>query len=91
MLGNLAYGAFQTAIMTYTKGLAREVAALEIRVNGIAQGLGDTGILAWLTILNMNREAFLKLFQTIRTITPLEDVENLVAYLDSDFFSQIVG
>jgi NAD(P)-dependent dehydrogenase (short-subunit alcohol dehydrogenase family) len=33
---NLAYRAFQAAIMTYTKGLAREVTALEIRVNGIA-------------------------------------------------------
>ena len=41
----VAYGASKAAIMTFTKGLAKEVVSSGIQVNSVTPGLGDTNFL----------------------------------------------
>ena len=87
---NLAYGASKAAIMTFTKGLAKEVISYGIYVNAIAPGLADTHFLSTAGFPEGEIERALSAIPTGKTTTP-EDVGNMVAYLASDLANQIVG
>jgi 3-oxoacyl-[acyl-carrier protein] reductase len=82
------YGAAKAAIEAFTHALALEVAGSGIIVNGIAPGLGETG----LTARNVREfmEANRQRSALKRFCTP-QDVAPAVAFLASDVCSYMVG
>ena len=86
--GAVAYGASKGAVMTMTRGLAKELGP-KIRVNSVCPGMIDTDFHNIFTKPEVRRH--------VASITPLkregtsEDVANLVAYLASDEAAFITG
>ncbi len=86
--GAVAYGASKGAVMTMTRGLAKELGP-EIRVNSVCPGMIDTDFHNIFTKPEVRSH--------VASITPLkregtsEDVANLVAYLASDEAAFITG
>lgn len=86
--GAVAYGASKGALMTMTRGLAKELGP-DIRVNSVCPGMIDTGF----------HDTFSKpeVRAHVASITPLkregtsEDVANLVTYLATDEAAFITG
>ena len=86
--GAVAYGAAKGAVMTMTRGLAKELGP-RIRVNSVCPGMIDTGF----------HDTFTKpeVREKVAAATPLrregtsEDVANLVAYLASDEAAFVTG
>ena len=82
------YGAAKAGEMSFTKGLATEVAALGINVNCVAPGVGLTNF-----VRNAPPGALDGLIEKTplkRTTTP-EDIAAAVAFFASDISSDIVG
>ncbi len=88
--GHVNYAASKGGVMLMMKSLAQEVAALNIRVNGIAPGAIRTSINedAWET--PEARDALLKLIPQNR-IGDVEDVGNVAVFLASDAADYIHG
>jgi NAD(P)-dependent dehydrogenase (short-subunit alcohol dehydrogenase family) len=84
------YGASKGAVMTFTRGLAKEVVSSGINVNSIAPGIGDTNFLSTGGFPEGELEHAKAYIPTGRPTSP-EDVGNMVAYLASDISSNIVG
>jgi NAD(P)-dependent dehydrogenase (short-subunit alcohol dehydrogenase family) len=82
------YGAAKAGVEAFTHSLALEVASSGIIVNGVAPGLGDTG----LTVRNAREfmEANRQRSALKRLCTP-QDVAPAVAFLASDVCSYMVG
>ena len=86
--GSLAYAASKGAVMTMTRGLAKELGP-EIRVNSVCPGMIDTDF--------HNIFSKPEVRTHVANITPLkregrsEDVANLVGYLASDEAAFITG
>ena len=86
--GSLAYAASKGAVMTMTRGLAKELGP-EIRVNSVCPGMIDTDF--------HNTFSKPEVRAHVANITPLkregssEDVANLVTYLASDEAAFITG
>ena len=86
--GAIAYGAAKGAMMTMTRGLAKELGP-NIRVNSVCPGMIDTDFHAVFTKPEVRAH--------VASITPLkregtsEDVANLVVYLASDHAAFITG
>ncbi|MEL7303898.1 MAG: SDR family NAD(P)-dependent oxidoreductase [Pseudomonadota bacterium] len=86
--GAVAYGASKGAMMTATRGLAKELGPA-IRVNAVCPGMIDTDFHNTFTKPEVRKH--------VASITPLrregtsEDVANLVAYLASDEAAFITG
>ncbi|MDE0303530.1 MAG: SDR family NAD(P)-dependent oxidoreductase [Albidovulum sp.] len=86
--GAVAYGAAKGAVMTMTRGLAKELGP-EIRVNSVCPGMIDTEFHKNFTAPEIRGH--------VANITPLkregatEDVANLVAFLSSDQAAFITG
>ena len=86
--GAMAYGASKGAVMTMTRGLAKELGP-DIRVNSICPGMIDTDFHNVFTKPEVRAH--------VANITPLkregtsEDVANLVAFLASDEAAFITG
>jgi 3-oxoacyl-[acyl-carrier protein] reductase len=82
------YGASKAGIEAWTHSLALEVAPLGIIVNGIAPGLGKTGLTANAPseFLGMNRER-----SALKRLCTPADVAPAVAFLASDLCSYMVG
>lgn len=86
--GAVAYGASKGAIMTMTRGLAKELGP-DIRVNSVCPGMIDTDF--------HNIFSKPEVRKHVASITPLkregasEDVANLVAYLATDEAAFITG
>ncbi len=86
--GAVAYGASKGAVMTMTRGLAKELGP-DIRVNSVCPGMIDTDFHNVFTKPEVRSH--------VANITPLkregtsEDVANLVAYLASDEAAFITG
>ncbi len=86
--GAIAYGAAKGAVMTMTRGLAKELGPA-IRVNAVCPGMIDTGFHKQFTKPEVRAH--------VASVTPLkregasEDVANLVAYLVSDGAAFITG
>jgi NAD(P)-dependent dehydrogenase (short-subunit alcohol dehydrogenase family) len=82
------YGAAKAGVEAFTQALAREVGKLGVIVNGIAPGLGETGLVA-----NAPREfldANARNSVLGRLCTP-EDVAPVAAFLASDVCSYMAG
>ncbi len=84
------YGASKAAIMTFTRGLAKEVVASGINVNAVAPGIGDTNFMVTGGFPPGEINKALSTVPTGKATTP-EDVGNLVAYLASDLAGNVVG
>lgn len=84
------YGATKGAILTFTRGLAKENVAYGINVNAVAPGIGDTNFLSTGGFPEGEINKVIPMIPTGRSTTP-EDVGNLVAFLASDVSSNIVG
>jgi NAD(P)-dependent dehydrogenase (short-subunit alcohol dehydrogenase family) len=84
------YGASKAAIISFTRGLSREVIGSGINVNAVAPGIGDTNFLRTGEFPEGELERAVATVPTKRSTTP-EDVGNMVAYLASDIARQIVG
>jgi NAD(P)-dependent dehydrogenase (short-subunit alcohol dehydrogenase family) len=84
------YGATKGAILTFTRGLAKENVAYGINVNAVAPGIGDTNFLSTGGFPEGEINKVIPMIPTGRSTTP-EDVGNLVAFLTSDVSSNIVG
>ncbi|MYH57110.1 MAG: SDR family oxidoreductase, partial [Boseongicola sp. SB0675_bin_26] len=86
--GAIAYGAAKGAMMTMTRGMAKELGP-DIRVNSVCPGMIDTDFHNVFTKPEVRAH--------VASITPLkregapEDVANLVAYLASDQAAFITG
>lgn len=86
--GAVAYGAAKGAVMTMTRGLAKELGS-DIRVNSICPGMIDTDFHNVFTKPEVRSH--------VANVTPLkregapEDVANLVAYLASEEAAFITG
>lgn len=87
--GATAYGASKGALMTWTRGLAKEIGPDGIRVNGLAPGMIDTTFHDTFTpdAARRNVEASVPL----RRQGTSEDCANLVLFLASDASSYITG
>jgi NAD(P)-dependent dehydrogenase (short-subunit alcohol dehydrogenase family) len=84
------YGAAKAAVMTFTRGLAREVISSGINVNCVAPGFGETNFLATAGFPDSEKGKAMATIPTGRSTTP-EEIGNMVAYLSSDLAKQIVG
>jgi NAD(P)-dependent dehydrogenase (short-subunit alcohol dehydrogenase family) len=82
------YGAAKAGVEAFTHSLALEVAPLGIIVNGIAPGLGETGLN--IKTPEEHKEGFKRMSALHRFCTP-EDVAPAVAFLASDVCSYMVG
>ena len=86
--GSIAYGASKGAIMTMTRGLAKELGP-DIRVNSVCPGMIDTDFHNIFTKPEVRAH--------VANVTPLKregapvDVANLVAYLASDGAAFVTG
>ncbi len=82
------YGAAKAGVEAFTQALAREVGKMGVIVNGIAPGLGETGL-----VVNAPREfldANARSSTLGRLCTP-EDVAPVAAFLASDVCSYMAG
>lgn len=86
--GHLPYDSSKGAMVSFTIGLAREVAHLGIRVNGVAPGLVRTEMVAetW----EKRKETYLQRIPLKRISEP-EEVANVALFLASDAASYITG
>lgn len=82
------YGAAKAGVEAFTHSLALEVAPLGIIVNGVAPGLGETGLN--IKTPQEHKEGFKRMSALHRFCTP-EDVAPAVAFLASDVCSYMVG
>lgn len=87
--GALHYGASKGAIVTYTKGLAKELGPMGIRVNGVAPGLIATRFHVQFNTPEGRESAVAN--TPLRREGTAEDVANLVLFLASDKASFITG
>ncbi len=87
--GSVAYGTAKGALMSFTRGLAKELSPRRIRVNGVCPGMIDTAF----------HDTFTKdeVRQRVASMTPLgregkaEEVAALVAFLASSDASFVNG
>jgi NAD(P)-dependent dehydrogenase (short-subunit alcohol dehydrogenase family) len=88
-LGGGAYGVSKLALNSLTVGLAGELAADGIRVNGIAPGLVDSEA----AMVSMSEEAQQQVIagQVIKRLGRMDDLANMVLYLCSEEASFVTG
>ncbi|HSW58521.1 MAG TPA: SDR family NAD(P)-dependent oxidoreductase [Dehalococcoidales bacterium] len=82
------YGAAKAGVEAFTRSLALEVASSGIIVNGIAPGLGETGLVV------RNEPAFMEANRqrsALKRLCTPQDVAPVVAFLASDVCSYMVG
>jgi NAD(P)-dependent dehydrogenase (short-subunit alcohol dehydrogenase family) len=82
------YGAAKAGVEAFTHSLALEVAPLGIIVNGVAPGLGATGLNV--KTAEEQKEGYRRMSALHRFCSP-EDVAPAVAFLASDVCSYMVG
>lgn len=82
------YGAAKAGVEAFTQALAREVGRMGVVVNGIAPGLGETGLVANAPREFLDANARNSVFG--RLCTP-EDVAPVAAFLASDICSYMAG
>jgi 3-oxoacyl-[acyl-carrier protein] reductase len=86
--GHLPYDSSKGAMVSFTIGLAREVAKQGIRVNGVAPGLVRTEMVAetW----EKRKEGYLSRIPLYRIAEP-EEIANVAVFLASDAASYMTG
>ncbi len=86
--GHLPYDSSKGAVVSFTIGLARELAKEGIRVNGVAPGLVRTELMA--EALEKREEQYLSRIPLNRIAEPKE-IASVVVFLASDAASYITG
>jgi len=86
--GQTIYGSSKTAVIGFTRSLAKEVAPLQIRVNAVAPGFIDTDMTR-----NMDPKFYEKNVASIgmRRIGMPEDVAKVIVFLCSDLSGYVTG
>lgn len=86
--GHLPYDASKGALVSFTVGLAREVAEHGIQVNAVAPGMTRTEMVA--ATWEKNKDRYLARIPLKRIAEP-EEIANVVVFLASDAASYITG
>lgn len=86
-VGQLAYNASKAGVISMTKTMAKELAALHIRVNAVAPGPVRTKMRE----INVKEEERLNKLIPLKRIAEPEDVANTIAYLCSSIADYITG
>lgn len=86
--GQVNYAAAKAGVIGFTKSLAKEVAALNIRVNAVAPGFVDTDMTS--TFTEKTRERFLRMIPLQRFGT-VDEVAKTVLFLLGDESRYITG
>lgn len=86
--GQTAYATSKAALSGMTKAMAKELAVLGIRVNGVAPGMIDTDLVS-----HYNSEKRQKIIESIglKRIGQAKEVADLVSFLLSDHAAYITG
>ena len=87
--GESTYSATKSGLIGYTKALAKELGASNIRVNAVAPGMIDTKMNINLT--KREKQEFLEDHTALQTIGTPEDVANVVCFLAGDGARYITG
>lgn len=87
--GRTAYGGSKAALICATKVMAHELGSNNIRVNAIAPGMTDTGMLAG----NIAPEVIQKeiAFKSLKRLGMPQDIANTILFLASDCSKYITG
>jgi 3-oxoacyl-[acyl-carrier protein] reductase len=88
-LGSIHYSTAKGGLITFTKGLAKEMAAYHVRVNAVAPGVIQTHFHEQFSTPEM-MQAYCKMIPLGRVGTPRE-VADVVCFLASDAASFLVG
>ncbi len=88
-LGSLHYSTAKGGLITFTKGLAKELAPFGVRVNGVSPGVIDTPFHEQFSTPEMMK-AYVSMIPLGRIGTPIE-VAKVVAFLASDSASFLAG
>src|ERR1700722_2008973 len=86
VFGNVLYGTTKAGVAALTRGLAREVGAHGINVNGIHPGLADTGMTN--QHLNESNRARMSEVIPLGRLASTADIARLVAFLASNVSQQ---
>ena len=89
VFGNVLYGTTKAGVAALTRGLAREVGAHGINVNGIHPGLADTGMTN--QHLNESNRARMSEVIPLGRLASTADIARLVAFLASNVSEYITG
>lgn len=88
-LGSIHYSTAKGGLITFTKGLAKELAAYNVRVNAVSPGVIQTHFHEQFSTPEM-MQAYCKMIPLGRVGTPAE-VASVIAFLASDAASFLVG
>lgn len=88
LAGQVNYAAAKAGVIGFTKSLAKEVAALNVRVNAVAPGFVDTDMTS--TFSEKTRERFLRMIPLQRFGT-VDEVAKTVLFLLGDEARYITG
>lgn len=88
--GASVYVASKHAVEGLTKSAALEVAATGVRVNVVAPGTTDTGMLTRFTSTNENKAALVSTVPVKRLATP-EEIAHVIAFVASENASYMTG
>jgi len=88
-LGSIHYSTAKGGLITFTKGLAKELAAYNVRVNAVSPGVIQTHFHEQFSTPEM-MQAYCKVIPLGRVGTPME-VASVIAFLASDAASFLVG
>lgn len=89
VFGNVLYGTTKAGVAALTRGLAREVGAHGINVNGIHPGLADTGMTN--QHLNESNRARMSEVIPLGRLASTADIARLVTFLASNVSEYITG
>jgi 3-oxoacyl-[acyl-carrier protein] reductase len=87
--GNVLYGTTKAGVVALTKGMARELGPLGIRVNAVAPGVADTGMTG--PLLTPERRAQIAASVPLGRMALPEEIARLVALLASDLLDYVTG
>ena len=88
--GASVYAASKHAVEGLTKSAALEVAGTGVRVNVVAPGTTDTGMLTRFTNTDENKAALVSTVPVKRLATP-EEIAHVIAFVDSQNASYMTG
>jgi 3-oxoacyl-[acyl-carrier protein] reductase len=86
--GQTNYAASKAGIIGFTRSLSKEIASFGVRVNAVAPGLIDAGMVS---AMDQEKLQYMKARIPAGRLGTLEDVANVVCFLASDSASYVTG